>query len=233
MPDANRPSVSRPDIVNQMLTLTDQTRYLEIGVRDGQSFFQIDADLKVAVDPIFRFDVADHASDRQQFHQITSDAFFEALAPDTQFDVIFVDGLHVFEQALRDVLNAIDVLAPGGIIVIDDVKPNSPTAAMRDFDLFRKVRGKIGLRDPSWMGDVYKVIAFIDLFLTGWSYATVEECHGVSVMWRARRPLPGRPLNMDLERLSRLPFEATVMGPRIDYRMASLPDIVSQIEASA
>jgi predicted O-methyltransferase YrrM len=52
---------------------------------------------------------------------ITSDAFFERSM--VKFDVIFIDGLHEEHQVDRDIVNSLQHLNPGGIIVLHDCLP--------------------------------------------------------------------------------------------------------------
>ena len=46
-------------------------------------------------------------SDTTHFFKISSDEFFAHHPPPAPFDIIFIDGLHTFEQALRDLLNSL------------------------------------------------------------------------------------------------------------------------------
>ena len=58
----------------------------------------------------------------------SSDEFFaREHAP---FDVIFVDGLHSYEQSWKDAAGALRVLAPGGVLLLHDCNPLSATAAL-------------------------------------------------------------------------------------------------------
>ncbi|NCC25970.1 MAG: class I SAM-dependent methyltransferase, partial [Deltaproteobacteria bacterium] len=61
----------------------------------------------------------------------------------------FIDGLHLFEQALRDFMNVERVMKPGGLVVIDDIFPAHPAQAER-------VR-----RTKKWAGDVWKVLKIL------------------------------------------------------------------------
>jgi hypothetical protein len=60
---------------------------------------------------------------------MTSDEFFEnpphSLAFDwiSEFDLIFIDGLHTAEQVQKDFENALKILSPNGFIVIHDCNP--------------------------------------------------------------------------------------------------------------
>jgi predicted O-methyltransferase YrrM len=45
--------------------------------------------------------------------------------PQSQFDYILVDGGHDCEVARADLLNVADLIAPGGIVIFDDIGPES------------------------------------------------------------------------------------------------------------
>lgn len=64
--------------INTLLeSLGSNSRYLEIGVETGQTFFSISATFKTAVDPILLFDIqaaeADHPD--SEYLQISSDHY--------------------------------------------------------------------------------------------------------------------------------------------------------------
>ena len=52
-------------------------------------------------------------------HRKTSDDFF--IDNTKNFDVIFIDGLHTYEQCQRDCINSLKFLNPGGILIIEDI----------------------------------------------------------------------------------------------------------------
>ena len=182
--------MQRAEIIAGLLSLYRSPRYLEIGVYNGDSFLPQRAARKVAVDPSFRFDAAAAraAHPKAEFHEVESDDYFGRLAkPGEQFDVIFIDGLHTFEQTLRDFLNATERLATGGAIVIDDVRPSSALAALPDWGEAAR-RAEAGEAwDRDWMGDVYRVLLFIDSFVQGFSFSTVAETGSQTVVWRTPR----------------------------------------------
>jgi hypothetical protein len=220
--------ITRDAVLQGLLALFEEPRYLEIGVSKGVTFHRIAARRKVAVDPVFRFDVeaARRRNPGAVYHQVGSDTYFGTIiAPDEQFDVINLDGLHTAEQTLRDLLNALPYLQPKGIIVLDDVKPNSHLAAIRDHRHFDRVRRYVGSKDRSWMGDVYKVVFFIDSFLQQFSWRTVAENHGQAVVWRKRRPeVPERRISA----VGSKSFEDFVIEAAV-LREAGYRDIVDEI----
>jgi Methyltransferase domain len=183
--------ITRDEVLQGLLALYAAPRYLEIGVFRGTTFHNLEAPRKVAVDPAFQFDVAAARRDNPaaSYHEVPSDTYFGTIIdPGEQFDVIYLDGLHTAEQTLRDLLNALFHLAPDGIVVIDDVKPTSHLAAIPSHQRFAAIRKRLASPERSWMGDVYKVVYFIDSFLQQLSWRTVAENHGQSVVWRCRRP---------------------------------------------
>lgn len=169
----------------------DEPRYLEIGVCTGRTFHKVEAARKVAVDPEFRFDhhAAQREHPRSHYHPVTSDEYFGSIiADDELFDVIFLDGLHTFEQTLRDLNNALSHLQPRGVVLIDDVTPPTYLASIPNRQNFFEVRTWLGLTDQRWMGDVYKLLYFIDSFCQQLTFRTIANNHGQAVVWRQRRP---------------------------------------------
>ena len=52
-----------------------------------------------------------------------SDDFFKTSKD--KFDVIFIDGLHTYDQVRRDVINSIKHLKEGGYIALHDMLPRN------------------------------------------------------------------------------------------------------------
>jgi hypothetical protein len=155
--------VTRIDVVRAALAATGGQRYLEIGVDDGACFHAVDAPTKVAVDPRFAFRLPLRVRLRSVlrcgngtlYFEETSDTFFARrgarLAP---FDVVFVDGLHTHEQAYRDVVSSLELLAKGGVVLVHDSSPASAAAAAPSLAEAARTEGFVG----EWNGDVYRAI---------------------------------------------------------------------------
>lgn len=202
--------ISRRQVIQSFLDLYAAPCYLEIGVNKGATFLAIKAERKVAVDPVFRFDYEDE--DRKdssaQFFQVTSDAYFGSLVDrDERFDVIFLDGLHESGQTLRDLINATRFLAEDGVIVIDDVIPVTYQASLPDHRKSIQLREALGVVDKSWMGDIYRVAAFVASYFQQFQFALIEQNHGQLVMWRQSRSAD-EVVHRSIEEIGRLPFEA-------------------------
>ncbi|MFI3189742.1 hypothetical protein BCS42_03290 [Crenothrix sp. D3] len=103
----------RFDIINALIKRYSYQRYLEIGVEGGEAFSNVQCALKHGVDP---FSV-------NATFRIPSDDFFDMINEDVEYDIIFVDGLHVEDQAQRDIENSLLHLSEGGVIVVHDCNP--------------------------------------------------------------------------------------------------------------
>ena len=140
--------MERHSVIQGILdTFQAPTAYLEIGVSSGSTFHSVEAGRKSAVDPKFAFDVdAAKASNKNaKYNQVTSDVFFNQIGVDDKYDVIFIDGLHTFEQTLRDLNNAVTCLREGGVIVIDDVMPDSYASAISDLETMQKYKNVMSI----------------------------------------------------------------------------------------
>jgi hypothetical protein len=180
----------RSNVLKRLTNLYEKPRYLEVGVARGATFDRVPAARKVAVDPLFRFDHEAMAREHPEatYHPVTSDEYFNRIIDaDDEFDVIYLDGLHVYDQTLRDLLNALEHLQPRGVIVIDDTRPPTYLASLADRQQFFDVKRATGAAEKQWMGDVYKVVYFIEAMCPHLSYATIANNHGQTVVWRTRR----------------------------------------------
>jgi SAM-dependent methyltransferase len=133
--------------------------YLEIGVRAGRSLRLAGGGRAIGVDPMPAENLP--LRDNATLVRAASDDFFKEdaarlLQPPPE--LIFIDGMHLFEYALRDFMNAERHAAPGALVVIDDIFPNHP------------VQGRRRRQSSHWMGDVWRLSGCLreerpDLFL--------------------------------------------------------------------
>lgn len=133
--------MKRHHVLNILAAHIGAKTYLEIGVRDGKNLEKVKCPLKLGVDP-------DPTSAAGVI--MTSDEFFKT---NTQtFDLVFIDGLHLAEQVLRDVANSAKVLNEGGFIVLHDCLPKKEFLQFRTPRPLKKGRTTY----PPWNGDVWK-----------------------------------------------------------------------------
>lgn len=228
MKSHERKYVRRARVMQRFLSLYEDPRYLEVGVCKAKTFDQVTASVKVAVDPVFQFDHEDPQRDRAgvSYHQVPSDEYFGSIiGTDEMFDLIYLDGLHTVEQTLRDLLNALPHLQPKGVIVIDDTHPPTYPASLPDRKDYREAKTRLGVEERAWMGDVYRLVYFIDTFCQHLSYRTVSNNHGQTVVWRERRP---EVTDRGLVAVGGLSFEALEESKEV-LRLAPLGDIVREV----
>ena len=124
---------SRLDMINYFIKKNDYKSYLEIGCDKNQIFSQITLSKKIGVDPYSGGNV-----------RKTSDDFFKENVE--KFDLIFIDGLHVYEQVKKDIINSINFLNKEGVILVHDCLPD--TIGKQAVPRYKM----------QWNGDVWKAI---------------------------------------------------------------------------
>ncbi len=108
--------------------------YLEIGCNNNENFncVSLPVSNKYGVDPVSGGNI-----------RKTSDDFFEKNK--LSFDVIFIDGLHTYQQCQKDIINSLKSLKLNGYIFVHDLIPTS-----WEVEHVPRLNGV-------WAGDVWKV----------------------------------------------------------------------------
>lgn len=157
----------RHDFLRRLHQVYRPRNYLEIGVNDGRSL-ALSRVPSVAVDPAFK--VVKEISADVHIVRATSDDFFKRKDPflhlrpgrnpfralarkdplslfggAPKLELSFIDGMHIFEYALRDFINVEKHSRWSSVVVLDDMLPRSIDEAARD------------RHTDAWTGDVYKV----------------------------------------------------------------------------
>jgi hypothetical protein len=128
--------------------------YVEIGVARGASFAQAPAEtLKVGIDPILGAKQPSNSSEK--YFAVESDTFFEQndlreILDGQPVDIAFIDGMHLFEFALRDFMNLEQFCTGESVILIHDCYPYNAEAASRVMPA--------NIQEIGWTGDVWKLI---------------------------------------------------------------------------
>ena len=120
-------------ILKEIIKYKNYNSYLEIGCDQDENFSQISIKNKIGVDP-----------KSGGTHRMTSDTFF--LNNTQTYDLIYIDGLHTYEQTIKDIKNSLKYLNQNGTIVLHDCLP-------------KKIWNQIVPRMYGhWNGDVWKAI---------------------------------------------------------------------------
>ena len=165
----------RYDIINKIISDNNFKNYLEIGVCDPEECFnRVYCENKDSVDPGVEF------SKNPVKYPHTSDEFFNKLDngdldkdPNYKWDVIFIDGLHVSEQVLKDVNNSLKHLNPKGYVLLHDCNPPEIFYAREDYYVNGQQR--------PWNGTVWKVIYYLRA-CTDLDVCTVDTDWGVGIV---------------------------------------------------
>jgi hypothetical protein len=189
-----QPSLPTPTIraerLQRIAEILGAKRYLEVGVETGKTFFALNIEHKIGVDPVFQFKLPNGPPPGHELHDLESDHFFQRFRGDA-FDLIFLDGLHTYEQTLRDFLNSLEPSHARTVWVIDDTVPYDEAAAGPDQWAAFEQQRSIGTPVLTWMGDVYRVPYFVRRMMPNWTVMTFEG-HGMTVLWRK----PQRPVDV-------------------------------------
>jgi len=189
--------VQRHQLLTSLHKVTTARNYLEIGVNDGRSL-ALSQVPRIGIDPDFKVNVGL----RGDVHLVkaTSDAFFAGRDPlghlksarnplknmrkgrplfghytgGVALDLAFIDGMHLFEYALRDFMNVERHSRWNSVIVLDDMLPRDVDEAARD------------RHTKYWAGDVFKVIPVLRKYRPDLLVVPVDtEPTGVAVIFGA------------------------------------------------
>ena len=177
----------RSEIINNFIAKRGFTRYLEIGTDAGDCFRNINAPIRISVDPNPHSTAA---------YVMTSDEFFKVFAhTDTEkFDIVFIDGLHEHNQVWRDIENALTMLNPNGVIVLHDCIPTSER--MQEYH-------DTPQSGYAWTGDVWKAFVKARSELPYLAY-TIPDDMGCGIIDTAQKKRKGSTsaLPADMEAMS-------------------------------
>ena len=142
-------SFDKHEALSQLHEILEPNLYMEIGVQTGKSL-RLAKCKALGIDPMPMLN--EPLSINMEVIEQTSDAFFETYAKKTlsePLDFVFIDGMHLFEYALRDFMNVERYSSNKTTVVVDDIYPGHESQAARD----RKTR--------AWTGDVWKLLAIL------------------------------------------------------------------------
>ena len=219
--------------INQLISELKYRSYLEIGVASGNTFHNVVCEKKIAVDPNFRFDKTlfqDEAKDLS-FFEISSDEFFNMQPKHVKVDLIFLDGLHTFEQTYRDLLNSLEIVSDVGAIILDDVFPldyAGSLKSMREMLEYRTQSNDISPRH--WWGDVYKVIFMLHDYHLFLDYRTCFDGK-VQTIVRNSSFCDRKAIFDEVTKISSLSFEG-FQGMHHVYKEDSLDNIITFLRSA-
>ena len=127
--------------------------YFEIGTRTGDSLV-LSQSPSIAIDPFFQLN--ENPIGNKDFclmFQETSDSFFENRLPKLsglKCQLAFIDGMHLFEYALKDFINLAKISSEKALFLFHDPIPWTFKMATRNNETLE--------RNEAWTGDIWKLV---------------------------------------------------------------------------
>ena len=169
---------SRFEIIQKIIDKKKYENYLEIGCDKDSNFSKIKVKNKIGVDPLSGGNL-----------KMTSNDFFKN--NEIFFDCIFIDGLHIYEQVRKDILNSIKFLNPNGIIILHDCMP---------LKIWNQIVPKMY---GHWNGDVWKAIVEARTMKDIDTY-TCKADHGLGMIFKRKNK---NLLSLDITNFKKLKFK--------------------------
>jgi Methyltransferase domain len=132
---ARLPGTAYYEVLGWVHKTLEPDNYLEIGVHQGRSLEEAGGETRcIGIDP--EPDIDRDLPPTVAIYELTSDDFFDRHDPHELLggpvELAFIDGLHLFEQVLRDFVNVERSSAPDGVIVLHDCLPLDEVTSARE-----------------------------------------------------------------------------------------------------
>lgn len=174
--------LTRTEIINQLIAHNKYKTYLEIGVFDGDNFEKIICKSKIGVDPDLKREKVTIETIELTMNMTSDEAFKIFKQEKKKFDIIFIDGLHHAIQVYKDILNALDCLSKGGIIICHDMNPVSAKA-----QIVPRIQGE-------WNGDCWLAWVLLRATRTDLNMCVVDTDYGCGIIYKENNSSTNQPL---------------------------------------
>lgn len=128
--------------IKELIKSCGYKSYLELGIYDGATFLFINNELSLFSECV---DITENKRiNTDSFYKMTTDEYFEQSKH--QFDIIFIDACHEFNQVKKDFENSLKILNKFGTIILHDTDPFSKEYTQ-----------------PGYCGDSYKMNDYLEI----------------------------------------------------------------------
>jgi hypothetical protein len=169
---------TRIKIIQEIIEYKKYNNYLEIGCDNDDLFSKIKINSKIGVDPVSGGTM-----------RMTSDDFFKK--NDDTFDIIFIDGLHHYDQVKKDISNSLKCINKNGVIILHDCIPKS------------NLEQAVPRSQHLWTGDVWKAFVEIRTKLDCDSYTCLAD-KGLGIIMKRQNK---NQLNIRINNFQKLKFK--------------------------
>jgi len=164
--------LDRVQVIQAIINRIGAKTYLEVGVEGGHTFLKINVRKKIGVDPDFKIGrkkqikhiFKNPSNIFNMYHQMESDTFFKVESNKLAkygIDVALIDGLHTYEQSLRDVQNTLNFLNQKGVIVLHDCNPQCEAEAHPASSYKHAESLNLAGWTGQWCGEVWKTVCWL------------------------------------------------------------------------
>ncbi|MDB5902690.1 MAG: hypothetical protein JWM26_1568, partial [Betaproteobacteria bacterium] len=159
------PGPSYTELLSMLHRTLSPRTYLEIGVEHGVSLKLAQPSTRVVgIDPSPQLRHVPGAN--TTVHAMTSDDYFSTRDVRADFgglpiDIAFIDGAHLFEQALRDFINVERHAGPQSAVLLHDTYPLTRLTAERE------------RRSAFWSGDVWRLVLVLKKYRSDLTFRNV------------------------------------------------------------
>lgn len=201
------------DVIQRIIDKKNAKSYLEIGAGSGANFFPIRAKQKIAVDPNFTFSkrrrikwtLKNIYNVAAKFNESSSDSYFVRKKSTDCLDVVFIDGLHTYEQSMKDVNNSLIHLSDTGIIIMHDCSPPNEVAAYPAVSWKHAAELKLPGWTKEWCGDVWKTVCYLRSHRTDLRVFVLDCDYGLGIVTKGKADCC---LNLTQRELNEMTFES-------------------------
>jgi hypothetical protein len=174
--DQPHPGLDYKKFIFQLCLDREVGTYLEVGVEHGFNLANVVVDTAFGVDPALVLRV-DPTAGKKSLHlyKMTSDLFFKRNSKDIEnvglLDFSFLDGMHLFEYLLRDILNTEALSKQSGLIALHDCLPFNGEMIERVNNYKDRTPGPYA---DAWTGDVWKIIPILEEYRPDLSVVLID-----------------------------------------------------------
>lgn len=193
---------NRQEIVQEIIDIKKYKRYLEIGTFKNELFGYIRCEEKTGVDPVSGGNIRKSSND-----------FFATNKG--KFDLIFIDGLHKYDQVKKDINNSLKFLNNAGIILLHDCMP-------RNYYYQAVPRCQI-----NWNGDTWKALVEIRTDERFDAYCLNAD-EGIGVIFKKENK---NPLKLNTNKFSNLKYNDYFINYKKYLNLIEYEDLIKIIKS--
>lgn len=204
--------MNRTEVIQKILDKRKAPTYLEIGVDKGKNFFPIKAKQKIAVDPNLNFSrkrklkwiLRNPSNLVAKYYEVTSDSYFTNVKNYYQLDVVYIDGLHTYQQSLNDFNNSLSNLKENGVVVMHDCNPPHEVAAYPSDSINHVASLNLPGWNGKWCGDVWKTICYLRSSRNDLKIIVLDCDYGLGIITRGE---PYKGLNLTEQDVTKMTYD--------------------------